>query len=566
VAVGVAGVEGVRSGRSDGVGGRAGRGFERAVLGVLLVLVALGCAARFVDLDAKFWFYDEAVTALRVSGYTTTEAHVGLAGKTLSPAGFLVYQRVDPQHGVLDTVRSLAYNDPQHPPVFFVAARLWAGAVGTSISSLRALAALFGVCCVLSMYWLGRELFTDRVTPLAIAALTALAPVEVLYSQIAREYSLWGAAAAASSAAFLRAVRRGSLWTWSVYTVLLAIGLLIYPLTVFVAGAHLAFALSRRSAVRGRLKPLLASIAAAFVLFLPWVYEMVKHRGVFASGTDWTKVATPFGDTIRVWLVEAGLPFVDNPGLSGPFSAGTLLLALLTAALVVTAFAHLWIRGPRGAALFASFLVGTIAPFAAADLVLGGDRSLIPRFVLPALLGLEIPVAFLISNLVRSTNWRPRAAGLVILAAVITATSISYARSVGAAVWWDDDDGVAAVNVAVARLLAHTPHARLISDGNANALELSHYLSPNTQILVTHNLTMRTLLPSRQTTLVYGSPDSDSGTRLANAVAAIDRAHPGTLKPLHPALPCCDSGADHSDEQLWKLTLPTRANPPAKAS
>lgn len=521
---------------------------------VALVALALaGAAVRFVHLDRKFWYHDEATTSLRVSGFQIGDVTDGIVGRVVEPDSFLRFQRVNSEHGVVDTARSLAYNDPQHPPLFFVAARVWAGVFGSSISSLRALAALFGVGCVLAMYWLGRELFDDRLTPLALAALTAISPFEFLYSQVAREYSLWAALVAASSAAFLRALRIASPLNWALYALLVALALLTYPLTVLVVGSHLLFVLAAfgRAGIR-YFRQIVLSLAAAALVFAPWVYVMVKHRDAFSGGTNWTRDAIPFSESLRRWVVEVGLPFVDNPALVRPLSLATGALAALALALAAVAFGAFWSRGDRRAALFATALALSSAPLLAADLAFGGTRSVVPRFIVPTLLAIEIPVAFLLSTLLRSNRRVALGAGAATLGCITIAAVLSYARSVDAPVWWTHDDGAAADNVAAVRLLDRTRSPHLVSTGVANPLEMSHYLKPQTRIAVVYEGRLAQRLEPG--TLVYGSAaDGDAQERLSRLLGSIRHKQPGTLRQLLPQRPCCDARIARRHDQLWRI-------------
>src|ERR1700729_270668 len=109
--------------------------------------------------------------------------------------------------GLTSTVAGLAAEDPQHPPLYYVLAHLWVDVFGSSLSAIRALPALFGILALPCVFWLALELFRSRATALVALGLFALSPVFVLYSQEAREYSLWTIVVALASVAFLRALR-----------------------------------------------------------------------------------------------------------------------------------------------------------------------------------------------------------------------------------------------------------------------------------------------------------------------------------------------------------------------
>jgi uncharacterized membrane protein len=103
-----------------------------AVATVLALVVLAGVAARFVNLGVKFWYHDEATTSLRVSGYLSGDVRNALTGRVFAPQVASQYQQVNGHRGLRSSLRSLAREDPQHPPVFYFLAREWAVSVGDS--------------------------------------------------------------------------------------------------------------------------------------------------------------------------------------------------------------------------------------------------------------------------------------------------------------------------------------------------------------------------------------------------------------------------------------------------
>ena len=83
------------------------------------------------------------------------------------------------------------------PPIYYGLAWLWSRLFGTSEAGLRSLSALFGIATVLVAYLAGARLFS-RAAGLVVAALTAVSPFMVWYSQEARSYALFMLLAALS--------------------------------------------------------------------------------------------------------------------------------------------------------------------------------------------------------------------------------------------------------------------------------------------------------------------------------------------------------------------------------
>ena len=96
-----------------------------------------------------------------------------------------------------------------NPPLYYALAWGWAKAFGTSEVGLRSLSALFGAATVPVAYLIGRELASRRAG-LAGAAIVAVNPMLIWYSQEARSYALLIFFAALSLLFFARALHSRS--------------------------------------------------------------------------------------------------------------------------------------------------------------------------------------------------------------------------------------------------------------------------------------------------------------------------------------------------------------------
>ena len=179
------------------------------------------------------------------------------------------------------TVGSLAAEDPQHPPLYYLAGRLWVQFFGDSPAAVRSLAAVFGVLALPLVYWLCLEVFASEGTALVCVALVAVSPFFVLYSQEAREYSLWTAMLVLDACVFLRASRAGRSPAWIAYAAITAAALYVYPLTGLVAIGFGAFLFVRdRARFTSALAGWLIGSLAALAAFLPWLTIMRSSRGL----------------------------------------------------------------------------------------------------------------------------------------------------------------------------------------------------------------------------------------------------------------------------------------------
>ena len=154
---------------------QASRAHHVEVIG-LVALIVLGAALRFVTIAHQSYWVDEATTVHELS---------------LSFGGLM--------HAI--------HVQESTPPLYYVLAWVWAKVFGTGELGLRSLSALAGTALIPVAYACGREL-VSRGTGLVAAALTALSPFLIWYSQEARAYMLFALLCGISLLFFARALRR----------------------------------------------------------------------------------------------------------------------------------------------------------------------------------------------------------------------------------------------------------------------------------------------------------------------------------------------------------------------
>lgn len=91
--------------------------------------IILGCAARFDHLGSRLLWQDEAFSMLRITGHTEAGLYGAFDGRVKPVATFLALNKLSPHLGLGATFASLR-EEPQRGPVFYGAARIWAGFVG----------------------------------------------------------------------------------------------------------------------------------------------------------------------------------------------------------------------------------------------------------------------------------------------------------------------------------------------------------------------------------------------------------------------------------------------------
>ncbi|MBD3883186.1 glycosyltransferase family 39 protein [Phormidium tenue FACHB-886] len=459
---------------------------------LLIACIMIGITLRFANLDGKVYQYDETFSSLRVSGYTEAQAVQQLASAgVISPQDLQVYQEPQSETSIADTVKGLAIEEAQLTPLYFVFARFWAEGFGSSAGAIRSLSAIASVLAFPAMFWLCWELFESRLAGWLGMTILAVSPFQLLYAQEARPNSLWATTILLSSAALLRSLRLQTVTSWGTYAVVMALNFYAYLFSVLVAIAHVCYVLVvERLRWNARLKGFGVALSIALLAFLPWMLVIFSTLQQIESATTWTAQAhwLTLREHAKQWLFYLSASFVDpgdKPlgGLRYFFSAALWLVRLL----VLYGFYLLCRRTPLRVWLFVLSLTWIPAlALLLPDLLLGGTRSAVPRYMVPFYLGCQLVITYLLSQKLRSTlsatpwrQWFWRGATAVIL----TASLLSCGLIIQSNTWWNKM--ISNNNPAIAQLINQHDRPLVISDaGLGDLLSLSHYLDPKVNLLV----------------------------------------------------------------------------------
>jgi mannosyltransferase len=310
-------------------------------------LVVLAAAIRFATIRTQSFWTDEALT---------------------------VYEVRLPFGAMINTVAHYETT----PPLYFLAAWVWAHVFGTSEAGLRSLSALAGVALVPIAYITGRELVSRRAGVIA-AAFVAVNPFLIWYSQEARAYMLLAALAGASLLWFVRARRepsRRNLAWWATFS---ALALMTHFFAGFVVVPEAAWLLwihrTRTVAIA------VAVVVAAQAAMTPFAWIDAGH------GVQWIAL-TPRYTRIGQVPIEFGLNtlyrrYTPTEGVIG----GIVVLVAVVALLALGGDR----RTRRGAAVAGAIAgIGIVAP-----LLLGfvGQDYFLARNLITAWLPLAIAIA-----------------------------------------------------------------------------------------------------------------------------------------------------------------------------
>jgi uncharacterized membrane protein len=459
-------------------------GAWRALTWLVVAAIVCGIGFRLYHLDHKTFWEDEILGTVRMLGYT--EAEIVQAGPHVRTAADIqTYFRLHGTGNSLSaTIRSLAQEDPQHPPLYYLLVRIWVGRAGTSVLAQRLLPAIFGILAIGAMYLLARELFGNPRAAAIAAALYALSPFAVLYAQEAREYSLWTLQTLISSMLVLRAVRTGERRYWIGYGVCTALGLYVYPLTALVSVAHGAFVLAHQATRKmAVIVPFMLSAAAAALVFVPWLamtHSSVGARGfahMMAVKLSAGTVAVTFMRNLRTCVTDFG-PVGGSLLRHAVTVSGAAVLALLAYSLW-----FLFVRDRQGGKVrsfvFALLIIPPL-PLLGHDLLSPGTFVTQVRYFVPAYTAIALALAYLFHATAADGRRRgvPTTAWSAVFALVLTGGAVSCAISSQASTWYNK---VWERSPAVAAEIAAAENPVVIGDlTTSRVLGLSFYLPPRT--------------------------------------------------------------------------------------
>ncbi len=317
------------------------------VLWTVAGLTALGIAIRFSTLGLQSYHHDEVITAGRVL-----------------PGSFF---------HMLSEVRLSESN----PPLYYALAWGWAKVFGLGEVGLRSLSALFGAATIPVAFFIGRELSGRRAGYIA-AAIIAVNPMLIWYSQEARAYSLLVFFCALSFLFFLRVLRSAenrdlALWSLASIGAITSHYFAVFP--VAIEAVWLLYVMReewRRAALA------VAGIAVVGLALIPLLVAQINPEHV--GWIEHSSLLGRIGETFASFTIGETGHVIGEPPRNK--------FAVIPVALILGAFALVMLRGSErqkrsaGISLIVGFGVVILAAVAA---VLGKDY-VVERNLLPALI------------------------------------------------------------------------------------------------------------------------------------------------------------------------------------
>jgi hypothetical protein len=394
--------------------------------------VVLAAALRFSTLGLQSFWYDEAFTPVHVL-----------------------------HRSLWATLRAMVHTE-NTPPLWYLIAWADARVLGTGEIALRLPSALAGVATVPVAWAIGRELAGRRAALLA-AALVAVNPLFVWYSQEARAYALFVLVAAVAMLCFLRAEREPTPGRMAAFAASASLALLTHYFAVFLL-IPMVLWLARDRAHRRAVLPAIGALAIVGLALLPLISAQGGH------GTQW----------IGHWALSSRLQAIPQYYLTGysgaPLGRGVELLVAL--AILAGLGLGLWrmldrttiagavgeggAREERGALI--ALLVAAGGVLTPIVLVAFGADYLAPRNLAAAMIPLTALIAIILAY-PRAGRAGTALAATIAVAFLAISVDVDLSPRLQRGNWRN-----------VARALRGGTHARVITTVELGAAPLEYYL------------------------------------------------------------------------------------------
>lgn len=365
----------------------------------LCLILGIGAALRFWQLDFKPLWLDEVITALFTLGHTYGDIPVGSFFSLAELAEIFTYKPGVSCAQIAETVSV----ESVHPPLFFCLMYRWMGWLSPTVDnwvwSLRSLPALIGVGAIAALYFLNRVAFSPAAGLMG-AALMAVSPFAVYLSQESRHYTLpmlLITLALAGLVQIQQGLQRRQLHPlpWLGWIAVNIVGLYVHYFFILAAIAQVAtlivwMGLQWRSWPRQYWAAVGLAVSGIGLGYLPWLSTLLGHFN--RPETDWLKRAdlewlewfAPLYQTLAGWvLMVIVLPVENQPWyILLPSALIMLGFAAWLTRWVIRGWKQLWQNPSSRDSMFllAGFTLCILLQFFAVAYILGKDITVIPRY------------------------------------------------------------------------------------------------------------------------------------------------------------------------------------------
>lgn len=370
-----------------------------------LAAVIFGIYLRLSNLTRTPLWHDEIYTMVQSSGRAPGTAVLEIQGKGIIQASELE-SYLKPSAIIADprsVIHALASEEPQHPPLYYLIASAWRAFTGYGPGEARALSVVIGVLLVaMAAVFAGRGCNSWLAGSIAAAVISG-SLYHFRISMDFRGYVLWALFTLASSWSLMALYSKRTKLSSYVYCLFLTMGYYTSPLMFFVHMAHFLYLLISHER-RVLLRRFLFDSVVCLLLYLPWIATIFLNRDQVYMRLSWLKEPLAFAE-LMPYLGQSVIEFffigyeklsAGGVGLFYPLIVG--FNALLLLCLLVSMLARR--DGSYGRMLLLLIFCSFVFMFAA-DMILGGRRSMNMRYFTSTVISLQLLFAYCIYKMIQ---------------------------------------------------------------------------------------------------------------------------------------------------------------------
>jgi uncharacterized membrane protein len=396
--------------------------------------IALGAILRLGNLDGKFLWLDEAITAIFSFGRNYSNVPLEVVFPLHQLQQIFTFQ---PEVSCDRIAANIALQST-HPPLFFCLLHSWFGVVNPHspnwVWTLRSFSVFWGVSGIAAIYLLNTKAFSPAAGLIA-AVMMAVSPFGVYLSQEARHYTL---PVLLITLALLGLIliqqdivsKRFRVGVWIFWTTVNIIGLYVHYFFVLALVAEIVTLLGvmylHQHNLLRYIIALTLAILVIIVSFIPWLPILIGH--FTRPETSWIPSphnVAPIYQIFAAWLLTiAALPVENQPIAIAILSGlGIFVFGSWVLWLSFRGIRQLWKSTNLSTFTLASFTILILLELLAIVYFLGKDLTITPRYnfvYYPAFLALV--AAGLNKNLERSTQ----TFGLIFLGSLLSCVFVIF--------------------------------------------------------------------------------------------------------------------------------------------
>ncbi len=243
--------------------------FKKQILFPFLILIIIGAFLRIYKLSFQSYWYDEAVTVIRV-----LDSDFFHSLKT----GF----------GVGD------------PPLYEFILHFWEKLFGSNEVSSRGFSSILSIATIPLMYLTVKEFFDNKTAIFSIILVTFSA-YHIYYAQEARMYTFSWFFVIASNLFFIKSIKKGNKRNWIIYLITTTFAFYAHYSSLFVLFVQNIFVFTFWKKYEIKLIHWIGIQAAVIILFLPWFWASVIPYLIipaFVVKTSYLFIIRPSYETI----------------------------------------------------------------------------------------------------------------------------------------------------------------------------------------------------------------------------------------------------------------------------